>query len=80
MLDRLGTENLLYIAAGTMVLLLPLIARLERASRNQAVATPGPAPESALKLLKDYRHIKLIGVIICASVIADRPDDPGFPV
>lgn len=86
--DRIGTENLLYVSASILVLMIPMVMKLEgskrpqtqeeeeRTARSDAAAEKDDA--SAWQLLKEYRHIRLIGLIIGASMVASTILDVQF--
>lgn len=78
--ERVGTENLIYVSAVAMVCLLPLVIKLERLEAKRVEDAPHepPVDSSAWSLLKEHRHIKLIGAILGASMIASAILDVQF--
>ena len=78
--ERVGTENLIYVSAIAMVMLLPLVVKLERLEAKRVEDAPDeePVEASAWSLLKEHRHIKLIGAILGASMIASAILDVQF--
>jgi ATP:ADP antiporter, AAA family len=74
--DRIGTENLLYVSAAILVLMIPMVMKLEGSKRKSDDDVQETEPEkevdqaSAWQLLKEYRHIRLIALILGASMIA----------
>jgi AAA family ATP:ADP antiporter len=82
--DRIGTENLLYLSAAILLLVIPMVMKLEGAEgKEDEVEDDGEIEElktgeSALQLLKNYRHIRLIGVILGASMVASTILDVQF--
>ena len=79
LVDRIGTVNLLYVSAGVLVLVLPLVLRLERqVAQRQEPEREEKVDGSALSLMRELRHVKLIGIIMGASFIAQTILDYQF--
>ncbi|MCZ6634860.1 MAG: MFS transporter [bacterium] len=78
-----GTENLIWISAGFLMVCLPLVRHLEqrRPDGRNEVPDDGGAPSGAktgIDLLREVRHLKLIAVICGVSMIVQTIVDYQF--
>lgn len=69
--DQIGTPDLLYVSAGFLICALPMVRYFERRRRPAASSdTTTDTNGSGLQLFREFRHVKLIGLILGASYIA----------
>ncbi len=72
--DTIGTENLVYISSVLLLLCLPLVRHLESggqpAEPKRARETDADADtDTGLSLFREFRHLKLIAVILGTSIV-----------
>ena len=74
----LGTENLIYLSAGFLAICLPLVRHLEGGEKETGAPSPGDKPSSGWNLLREFRHLKLIALILGVSLIVQNLLDYQF--
>jgi AAA family ATP:ADP antiporter len=75
--DSLGTENLLFVSTGLLVVCLPLVWTLEHKHQPEAIEPDRPIA-SGLNLFKEFRHLKLIALISGVSLVVQTILDYQF--